>query len=92
MADVTSPSIALVFVIKMSEKHQYTLPSAIKVKNRQKTVTTEKKLDVISQHKKGKQTVDTCCNVRFPHGSVGTIHDNADRITESAKSGAKVTV
>jgi hypothetical protein len=39
-----------------------------------------------------KQTVGTCCNVWLAHGSVGTVHDNADRITGSAKSGTKVFV
>jgi hypothetical protein len=62
------------------------------VKNRQKTVGTEEKLDVISQLVKGDQTVDICCNVRFPQASAGTVHDNADRITESAKSEAKVSM
>jgi len=31
-----------------------------------------------------------CGNVLFAHISVRTIHDNADRITESAQSGTKV--
>ena len=47
MDDVDAPSKALVFVTKMSEKCQSTLPSAIQVKNRQKTVSNEKKLYVI---------------------------------------------
>ena len=40
----------------------------------------------------GEQTVDISHNVRLAHGSVHTIHDNADRITESAKSGSEVVV
>ena len=47
MDDVGPPSTALVFVTKRSEKYQSTLPSAIQVKNRQKTVGNEEKLDVI---------------------------------------------
>jgi hypothetical protein len=47
MDDVGPPSTALVFVTKMSEKCQFTLPSAIQVKNWQKTVCNEEKLDVI---------------------------------------------
>jgi hypothetical protein len=34
---------------------------------------------------KGEWTVDTWPNVRLVHSSVCTIHDNADRITESYK-------
>jgi hypothetical protein len=37
----------------MSEKHKSTFPSAIQVKNHQETVSTEEKLDVISQLEKG---------------------------------------
>jgi hypothetical protein len=47
MDDVGPPSTALVFVTKISKKCQSTLPSAILVKNRQKTVGNEEKLDVI---------------------------------------------
>jgi hypothetical protein len=47
MDDVGPPSTALVFVTKVSEKCQSTLPSAIQVKNWQKTVRNEEKLDVI---------------------------------------------
>jgi hypothetical protein len=52
----------------------------------------EEKLDKISWLEKGEQIVDICCNVRLAHNSVYTIHDNAERITESAKSGTKVFV
>jgi len=48
MADILSPSVALGFINKMSEECQSTSPSAFQVKNRQKTVSTEEKLDVIS--------------------------------------------
>jgi len=42
--------------------------------------------------KKVKKIVDIWSNVTFTHSRVCTIHDNADRITESAKSGPKVFV
>lgn len=32
-----------------------------------------------------------CYNVGLAHSSVGTIHDNADRFKESAKSGTKLS-
>jgi len=67
-------------------------PSAIQIKNRRKTIRTEKKLDIISQMEKGEQTVDLCHNVGHTHTSVHTICDNADRIKESAKSRTKVFV
>jgi len=47
------------------------------------------KLDVISCLEKGEQIVDIW-SVRFAHSSVPTEPDNADRITESAKSGPEV--
>jgi len=47
MDDVGPSSTALVFVTKTSEKCQSTLPSAIQVKNRQKTAGNDDKLDVI---------------------------------------------
>jgi hypothetical protein len=36
--------------------------------------------------------VEVCCNVRFARSSIHTVHDNADRITESVKSGTEVCV
>jgi hypothetical protein len=36
--------------------------------------------------------LDMCRNVRYAHISVSTIHCNADRITENAKSGTEVFV
>jgi hypothetical protein len=41
---------------------------------------------------KGKPIVDISNNVRLVHSNVGTISDNADRITASAKSGNKAFV
>jgi hypothetical protein len=38
----------------MSEKRKSTFPNAIQVKNHQETISTEEKLDVISQLEKGK--------------------------------------
>jgi hypothetical protein len=38
-----------------ADKHKSTSPSAIKVKNLQKTIRTEEKLDIISQLEKGEQ-------------------------------------
>ena len=54
-----------------------------------KEISTEEKLDILSQTEKGKRTVDICHNVRLTHSSVCTIRDNADRIKENAKSGTK---
>ena len=48
-------------------------------------------MDVISRLEKGEQIVDIWSNVRFAHSSVCTC-GNADRITESPKSGPKVFV
>jgi hypothetical protein len=62
MADIVSPSVALGFVNKMSEECQSTSPSEIQVKNQQKTISTEEKLDVISQLEKGERMVDICHN------------------------------
>jgi hypothetical protein len=75
----------------MSEKCKSTSPSAIQVKNRQKTVSIEEKLDVISRLEKGERIVDVCHNVRLAHSSICTIRDNVDKIKESAKSGTKVS-
>jgi hypothetical protein len=62
------------------------------VKNWQKTVSIEEKLDIISRLAKGEQIVDICHNVGLTHISTRTVRDNADRIKESAKSGTKVFV
>jgi hypothetical protein len=74
------------------EKRKSASPSAVQVKNRRKTIGIEEKLHVIMQREKGERTVDICHNVRLTHSSIYTIHDNADRIKESAKSGAKMFV
>jgi hypothetical protein len=62
------------------------------VKNRRKTNSNEKKLNVISQLEKGERIVDICRNVRFARSSVRTIRDNGDRITEIAESGNSLRV
>jgi len=49
-------------------------------------------LDIISQLGKGERIVGICHNVRLAHSSICTVHDNADRITESVKSGTKMFV
>jgi hypothetical protein len=47
----------------MIEERQSTSPSAIQVKNWQKTISIEKKLHVISRLEKGEQIVDMCHNI-----------------------------
>ena len=103
MADIVTPSTAFAFVIEMSEKHKFTSPSVIQVKNRWKTISTEEKLD-ISHLEKREQIVHICCkvqkkeivsvsrNVRFTQSSVHIICENAERITGSAMLGTKVFV
>jgi hypothetical protein len=76
----------------MSEKRKPKSPSTIQVKNWQKTISIEERLDVVSQLEKGEQIGDVCYNVRSTCSSVHTIHDNPDRIIETAKSGNKVFV
>jgi hypothetical protein len=76
----------------MSDKHEPASPSAIQVKNRQKTVGVGEKLHVRSQHGKGERIVDICHKVRLAYNSIHTIRDNADRIKGSANSGTKVFV
>ena len=60
------------------------------MRNQQKTNRVQEKLDVISQFEKGEQIVDKWCNVRLDHSY--RIHDNADRIKVSVKSGTEVFV
>ena len=62
------------------------------MKNWCQTTSTEEKLDTKSQLEKGDETADICHNVRLADGSICTICDNADRITESATSGSEVIV
>ena len=90
MGDVISHSTMLAFVTKWPEKCQSTSPSASQVKNQQKTISIEEKLDTVCQLKNGEWIVDICHNVRFAHIGICTISD--DRITESAKSGSKLFV
>jgi len=53
VANVIPHSTALVVVTKMSEKCKSTFPSAIQVKNHREKISTEEKLDVVSQLEKG---------------------------------------
>jgi hypothetical protein len=76
----------------MSEKSKSASPSAIQVKNWQKTIRVTEKLDVISQLEKGERIVDICRKVRLTHSSVHVIHDNVDRIKESDKPRTKVFI
>jgi hypothetical protein len=92
VADTVLPSTTMDLVIKMSEKHKPTSASASQVKNQWKTIGTEEKLDVISWLVKGEWNVHMRHNATFTHSSMWTTHDNADKITESAKSGTKVNV
>jgi len=62
------------------------------MKNWWQTTSTEEKVDIKSQLEKGDQIVDVCHNVKLADGSICTICDNADRITESAKSGTEMFV
>jgi hypothetical protein len=50
------------------------------MKNRQKTIGTEEKLDITHQLEKGELTIDICQNVRLAHNSAYTVCDNANRI------------
>jgi hypothetical protein len=60
------------------------------MKNWLKTVSIREKLDIINQHEKGEFIFAICHNVRFAHSNLCTVCDNANSITESAKSGTKV--
>jgi hypothetical protein len=62
------------------------------VKNRGKTINIEDKLDIISRLEKGEQIVYVFRNDRYAHISLSTNYGDADRITESAKTGANVFV
>ena len=78
MANVVSSSTALAILTNTCEKCKSAPPSAIQVKNWQKTIGTEEKLYVLSRLEKGEWIVDICHNVRLAHSSVPTICDNAD--------------
>ena len=73
----------------MSEKCKSTSPSAIQVKNQQKTINIEEKSAVISQLKKGEWIVGIWHSIRFAHISIHTLSENAVWLTENAKSGPK---
>jgi hypothetical protein len=62
------------------------------VKNLSKTIDIEEKLHLVMRRVKGERIFYICSNVRLAHNSVHKIHDTADRIKESAKSGTKVFV
>jgi hypothetical protein len=53
MAHVVSSSTALALLSNMSEKHKSTSPIEVQVKNLRKTISTEEKLDLISQVERG---------------------------------------
>jgi hypothetical protein len=82
----------LAFGIKMSQKSKPTSPSAMKVKNWWKTTNITEKLGIISKLAEGEQIFYICCNVSCVHISICTICENADGITDSAKSGTEVYV
>jgi hypothetical protein len=76
----------------MSEKCKFISTSAIQMKSQGKTISTEKKLDTVSRLEKGEQIVDMYHKVRFICSNIHIIDNNADRITESAKSQIKAFV
>ena len=61
------------------------------MKNQQKAISIEDKLDVISRLENVERIVSIYYNVRLAR-SIHTICDNADRINKSAKSGTKAFV
>jgi hypothetical protein len=90
VAHLIFSSTALAFLTNMCEKCKSASPSAIQVKNWQKTIGIEKKLSILMRREKCEQIVDTCRNVTLTHGIVHKICDIADRIKESAQSGTEV--
>jgi hypothetical protein len=91
VAHVVHASSALAIGMKMGEKCKCAAPSAMQVKHQWKTISTEEKLEIINRHEKNERIVDVW-HIRFAHVHVHAIRDNADRITESAKSGTQVFV
>jgi len=85
----SSPFSSLVLLPNMSEKRKSTPRRAIQMKNRRKAMNVGEKLDVRSRLEKRVRIfsysvmVGTLVLLR-------TIRDNADRVTESAKSGNEV--
>jgi hypothetical protein len=63
MDHLVSSTTALAFLTNMSEKCESASPSAIHVKNRQKTIGIEGKLHVISRLEKCGRIVHICRNV-----------------------------
>jgi hypothetical protein len=84
--------VAALIFLTTSEKRKSTSSNVIQVRNWQKPISTEEKLDVICQLEKGKQTVDLCHYVTVIHSSVRSIQDNADGIKGTANSGTKLLV
>jgi hypothetical protein len=60
VALVVSSSTALTLLTNMNEKHNSTTPSPLQVKNQQKTIGIEEKLDVITQSARGEQIAELC--------------------------------
>jgi hypothetical protein len=93
MAHVVLSSTVFAFLTNLSEECKSPSPCAVQVKGRWQTVSTEEKLDLIIWLEKGERIVDVYHNVRLTYtSSVCTVHDNVDRIKESAKSGTIVFV
>jgi hypothetical protein len=90
MAHVILSSTVFAFLTNFSEECKSPSPNEFQVKGQWKTISIEEKLGLIIWLQKGEQIVDVYHNVRLAYSSVCTICDNADRITESAKSGTKL--
>jgi hypothetical protein len=80
------------FVTKMSEKHCITWCNSSEKSAKDSQYWREIRHNTVCQVEKGEQIVDTCQNVRLACSRVRTIHNDADRIPESAKRGSKVFV
>jgi hypothetical protein len=81
------PSLALALGTKMSDERKFTSLSGMHVKKWRKKISIE-----IRRNTANWKGWTKCCRMPqwFAHSSICTIGDNADRITESAKSGTKV--
>ena len=66
----------------MNEKRKFTSPTTIQVKNWQRTMSTEEKLDEISRLEKGEQISDICHKVRPNHSCIRTIRNNDVELSE----------
>jgi hypothetical protein len=91
VAHLVSSATALAFLSNMHEKHKSASPSAVQVKNQQKTNSTDEKLHT-SWLGKSEGIVDIRPNVWVTHSSVHTIRNKPDKIKETAKAGTKVFV